>query len=106
MNIQEQMAKFSIADCVAMSRVKADDMDAIGQSGAANLLQTDANYLEKLNARNEKLEAVYEAAKHDIEDARKHIADCELHPLFKANQRIAELEDMLDTANHDTGRVQ
>ena len=49
-----------IREQIGMSKVKADDMDAIGQSGAANLLRMNVDTMEKLLARNKKLEAVVE----------------------------------------------
>lgn len=43
-------------------------------------------------------------------EERREIIDVDKSHLWNINknlkQRIAELEDMLDTANHDTGRVQ
>ena len=42
-------------DLSGLSKVKADDMDEIGQSGAANLLRMNVAEIERLTAENERV---------------------------------------------------
>lgn len=48
--------KIKCYELIGMSKVKADDMDAIDQSGAANLLRMNVKEIERLTAHNEKLQ--------------------------------------------------
>jgi len=50
-----------MSDLVGMSKVKADDMDAIGQSGAANLLRMNGDRIEELERSIDFARRAYDA---------------------------------------------
>ena len=62
---------------VSLGRVKAEDMDAIRQSGAANLLRANADEIERLTA-------LVEVRDRELYDS--------IEDTYKANKRIAKLE--------------
>ncbi len=82
------------------------------------ILRVDAEKeaaIERLRRNNQTFaDAAVEGTDKDARIAemeeRREIIDVDKSHLWNINknlkQRIAELEDMLDTANHDTGRVQ